>query len=209
MKDTEVLKKLYTLQNLKSPESDKFISEWIKDIKIAIAKDSEENIGFGNALKVMEKYIKSNEKKGNGLDGILPTAKRGVFIFSDGIFAVKCRTDFGLPVLKDLTKTGQHLLTELEKDKVACKKKVVLPTRADLDAIIKDWKSQPKERRTQFPEYDFGEGKPKFNAQELMDLLAFFPMQHNGYIWNDGTHSHLFISFTPFEAVIMPLVKKG
>ena len=206
MKDEEVLKKLYLLQGLKSGDRESFITEWINDTLYAIAKESEANIGFGNALKTIKKYRKSNEKI--GIDGLVKTSKRGNYIFTNSFFAVRTRADLGLP-LTDNKDLGDRLLKCIEDSAKSNKTKVPLPTRADLDAIIRIYKATPKEKREKFPIYDFGEGLPQVNAEYLLDILPFFTMQINGYVdKSKGSKSSLYISFSPFEGVLLPVTKK-
>ncbi len=207
MKDTELLNKLLMLQGLKSPESEKFIAKWINDTKIVIAKDSVDNIGFGNALKSLEKYIKRNEKEHNGFDGMLKTSKRGVYIFTNSYFAIKCKSDLKMPVIDNQKEVADKLLAIIDNSAKANKKKVPLPTRADLDAIIKIHKATPKESRDKYPMYDFGKNLPRVNAEYLFDLLPFFQMQNSAYVGNAGTKSYVYINFSPFEAVLCPISK--
>lgn len=210
MKDTEVLRRLITLQGLKSPESEKFLSEWINDIKIQIAKDSAENIGFGNGLKTIEKCIKSNKKKGNGLHGMLRSSKLGVFVLTNGAYAAKCKSPMKMPIVDDKKEIADKILSTIKEASRTNKKTVLLPTRAELDTIIKIYKATPKDERPKAPEYDFGKGLPKVNAEFLSDILTLSPMATHAKLCEEAKErSSVYINFSPFEIILLPLTTKG
>ena len=210
MNDVDVLKKLNLLRGLKSPESEEFIERWIKDLTMNIAQESEANIGFGNGIKTLKKYIKINDKSNNGFGGMLCTSKKGVYILTNKHFAVKAKSTFKMPVIDDQTATANQLLDVIDSVSVTHKSPVPLPTRAELDLEIKKWKAAPKESRTAVPQYDFGEGLPMFNAEYLFDLLALVPMANKAYVDTKAKQdSKLYIKYTPFEIVVMPIRKRG
>lgn len=208
MRDEQLLKKLYELKTLNSKSPDKvpgFIDEWIADTQMDIAQSSKTVVGLGDAGKVFKKWIKHNQKALPDLAGMIKLEKSGYMYLRNELMVVT-KTAMGLPVATpDEKRQIAPLLDMIISTKETCTEEVTMPTRAELDAIIKLWKAEPKSKRAPFPVYDFGKDKPRYNAELLMDMLAVFPS--GTAFLGEGKTSSLLFKWESAVGMLLPISK--
>lgn len=206
MDDKKVLKKLNELKVTRYKI--KYIDDWIKELKVDISKESIKTIGLGSSSHFFKKWLKRNSKsKITGIDRIVKASKRGHYVFIGESFGIHSKNDLGLPVGVAQQELADQVLDRIIDASTSYEKQVVLPTRAELDSIIKEWKAQPKEIRTAYPMYDFGRKKPRYNAEYLMDLQEVFqsgvayvnPYQEDA--------SGLYFKWETLDGLLLPIKK--
>lgn len=207
MKDEQLLKKLYELDELEGSEAKDYVAKWIDDTKIVIAEDSAKSVGFGDGFKAMKKIISGNKKSNPELAFALKSSKKNSFVITDGAQAVRIKNDYGLPTTGLKVEHADRLIEIFEQYKARCTKPINRPNRYDLDFIIKDWKAQPKKERGAFPLYDFGKGLPCVNAEKFMNIASIFPTTICYVDSSKGAMSPIYFRYESFEGLLMPVRK--
>ena len=207
MKDEQVLKNLYAMQALKDAKSlHDYIDKWIYKTQCDIAEESMKTVGFGSAYKTAKKILTANKKSNPELAFVLNTSKKKEFVITDKVRAILMASDAGLPATSKQKDYADRVVAVIKDSKTKCSEPISAPTRAELDAIVKDYKAQPKGERGKQPVYSFGSGMPTVNAEYLMDMLAIYPTVTVYYDKSRKSRSNIFFSFNGIVGVLMPII---
>ena len=171
-----------------------------------IRQKTNKSAGNGNIEKGMQAVIKSAAKKplpnmaGYFLSNGLPTVCDGFRIMRSNV-----PLDIGEPV-KGLDAQQIFDGTICEADTV-----LELPSLGELKSYIKLQKlensSRCKSDRIKEILYDFGENKPKLNAEYLLDMLTAFPDAKADYDSRRAQISPVYFNSEKGEGILMPIRK--
>lgn len=216
MKNTDLLKKLYELQSftIRNEELKKYISDWIFETQLDIADESIANIGYGSEMKTYRKWLKLNRKKLPCMGGVVSLEKHKNII-GTRYYAVCLPSTKDLPQMfsEESKQQARVLLAAIDNAQIGCTKKTYVPSRAELDAIIKTHKALPrKERGDSRALYHFmvSDGVMiSVDAEYLMDMLAVFP---SGQCWYDPKRksmSPIYFAWAKARGVLYPVRVKN
>ena len=169
-----------------------------------IRQKANKTAGKGSIEKGMQAVIKSASKANiSGLAGYF--LSNGLPTVCDGFRIIRSKAPFdigepvkGLDAQQIFDGSPREAGTELE-----------LPSLGELKSYIKLQKlensSRSKSDRTKRITYDFGENKPKLNAEYLLDMLTAFP-DAKAYYDSRGTQlSPVYFNSETGEGILMPI----
>ena len=162
--------------------------------------------GKGNIEKGMQAVIKSASKANlSGMAGYF--LSNGLPTVCDGFRLIRSKVPFyigepvqGIDAQKIFDGSPREAGTELE-----------LPSLGELKSYVKLQKlensSRSKSDRTKGITYDFGENKPKLNAEYLLDMLTAFP-DAKAYYNSQNIYSAVYFNSETGEGILMPIRKQ-
>ena len=163
--------------------------------------------GKGNIEKGMQAVIKSASKANiSGMAGYF--LSNGLPTVCDGFRLIRSKVQFdigepvqGIDAQKILDGNARDAGTELE-----------LPSLGELKSYIKLQKlensSRSKSDRAKGITYDFGEEKPKLNAEYLLDMLTAFPDARAYYDSQSTNLSPVYFNSETGEGIVLPVWKR-
>lgn len=206
MQDDILLTKLITLRALKPADRNEYIDNWINDTKLSVKSKIDATVGVGDGIAAITKLIKTNKKEHPDCAGVLKTSKGNKYIVTNKSFGILLRDSFDLP-MADNKQIADIVLNRIHESSENNREEVVVPTRAELEYIIKLHKSSDKATRSKYPEYDFGKGLPKFNAAYLSTMVSVFQTNVAYIDKSKGPTSSIYFECKPIEGILMPILK--
>lgn len=187
------------------------LADLCADLRADIGEQTARKNGKGAAYAAAKRICKSAMQHANVTVHGYWMDEEGRQCLCDGFRGVRLANIYELPKL-DPTFNPMNLDKCMPLD---CTERVELPDLAELKTALKIWKAEnpkPKGKRANsynLPvcRYDFGEGKPEFDAQYLIDMMEALPGAEAYINPARGDKSSIYFKGDAGDGVLMPMRK--